>query len=442
MFRNIDIAICYEVVQREYAFYYLLKLELEKRGYSVKMFNNFWVDYWKRSFFKPKMIICSGMRSDDELVYNITFRGKSFKLFNLCCEQIIGKSEEKDFYYRPKESALDAYHVCWGPAAYKRATEKWGVNAEQLIKVGAIQFDFLKGELKNIYMSKKELASKFHLDAEKKWILFNSNFYDALLEDRNLWDAEREAVLQSQYESFFSIVKWWKKFLPNYPDYLIIYRPHPSIFHTAKCLEELQLQYDNFVIIRDLSVQQWCLAADLVNIWNSTSAVDAYFSGTPTIGLGDLSGAKEIGENDEILDESTYIHTYDEYVEAITNQELWKHHRVLDFDIYEAFYGYTGDSYVYLRMCDEIERVFENGKSIKRIRPSEFMQNRIKHYKKITFKTECILRCPKWLEAILKRANMHYYNVIQEVKHDLRRFDKKNLNDLENKIRKCYEKIV
>ena len=137
---SLDFLILYEHVVREYESITLLKLELERRGYTVDIRQL--LDRKKLKYFtwkKPKVLVASAMYDDktmNSFVYNNV--GVCNKVVNLHWEQVLSEEQENSPFFNCGQSASYAMHTCWGTAARDRIV-KYGVPMENTTITGPIQ---------------------------------------------------------------------------------------------------------------------------------------------------------------------------------------------------------------------------------------------------------------------------------------------------------------
>ena len=144
--------------------------------------------------------------------------------------------------------------------------------------------DLLNNHYKSYYDKKTDLADKFNIDATKEWVLFISSFtytnmtketYD---EELKCYGERLNDFKEISTKSKVEILIWMEEALKLYPNKIFIYRPHPSEKEDER-LNKLEITYNNFKIISELSVKQWIKTSEIILTWYSTSAAEVYFSG-------------------------------------------------------------------------------------------------------------------------------------------------------------------
>ena len=161
-----DFAISYEIINREYECIVLLKKELERRGYSVLLFQATALS--KR--MNAEVVVMHSFYNNRNFAMIYYLFGKKQKIFNLHWEEIYHRSIEPkiDDRLMPKQYARKVSHLAWGKIE-KEDLLRAGVSDEKIALVGALHLDLIS---KDIFYKKNEIAKKYSLDPNKKWILF------------------------------------------------------------------------------------------------------------------------------------------------------------------------------------------------------------------------------------------------------------------------------
>lgn len=360
-----DFLIFYETVPREYENACLLKCELERRGYSANICSTIRVDYWKSLFYRPKVIIVPGIY-DNKGIYTFVRSKrarKKCKIVDLRYEQLVVRNNDGEPMNLPKDKAQNVYHICWGDASVNDLY-KFGIERQYLVKIGPIQFDLARTEFCGYFKTRDELAKEFGLDIEKKWILFTSSLAYAHL-DKYQIITMTESTRLPDFENYVLYMKkvmdllmdWIDKFLTENPDYIYIYRPHPSELETT-AFQRLLNKFSNFKIIRTYSVKQWFAVADVINTWNSTSIVECYYFKKPCCVIDIPEEKNFVKFRIPIIDKSRIIRTYEEFERFNLNVTKFNNN---SFPIVERerkyFYGDMDSVPVYYKLCNFLEDV-------------------------------------------------------------------------------------
>lgn len=279
--------IVYENIVREYDNTLLLQAELEKRGYKVK------IVYKTDLLFVPRhnaVIIAPNCYSTENYEYYMYYlNAQSNKFISLQYEQVFSARLEKTGVHLPEGKAKEIYLFCWGENCYRRLLKN-GLEASRLRICGAMQLDFLRPEFKDFYLDKKKLAERFHLDMDKKWLLYISSF--TYVENPMIDKYAVDQLKDNEFIREFSAVsvasqkttlEWFEQLIKENKDIIIIYRKHP-VEANSTGLKEMVAKYpEHFREISELSVKQWIYVSDICATWISTSSVEAYMSNTPSM---------------------------------------------------------------------------------------------------------------------------------------------------------------
>ncbi|PHS33944.1 MAG: hypothetical protein COA92_02565 [Sulfurovum sp.] len=282
-----DFIIVYERKQRELENDTLLKIELEKRGYTCKI-----VQYYEGNHFNifninpPKVILVPHLYGDANIYRTFSRFGRANHIVNLQYEQVLSKKWEKLGHHDPKEQAMQAIHICWGEKTKERLMNA-GVSSEKLKVLGAPHLDLLRKEYRNLPSErKKHFSEKYNLTFSKKWVLFLSSFTYANISDSRLSMNEASAGIKlSDFREIHTnsrneILNWFSYILEKDTENIFIYRPHPDELMLDPVVK-LEKKFLNFKIIRDEPVKQWINASDVIYSWYSTSVVEAHFLDKP-----------------------------------------------------------------------------------------------------------------------------------------------------------------
>ena len=266
-----DFLILYEHKNREIDGLFLIKEELNKRGFSV--------GYEHIDKLVPKnssVVITPYLYNDLDLYLIYKICGKNQKVISLRYEQVYSNEIENQIngFPYPAGEAKKVYHLCWG-IEHRNKLISCGVREDKALVTGSVELDMLKWQ--GMYKSKRDIAKMYNLDLNKKWILFISSFSYTGLDKEEIEKYSKQAG--SDISSFvdFSIkskkvvLEWLTKIL-EYNNIEIIYRPHPSERQDNNIID-IQNNYKNFHIINNEVISQWIKVSDKVYNWYSTSAV-------------------------------------------------------------------------------------------------------------------------------------------------------------------------
>lgn len=385
--KPIDFFISYEHKSRELESIVLIKLELEKRGYSVYInglyessFNNY--RYFKR--LKPKVAVIPAAYDYGILsCFAFNFIGLKNKIVNLQWEQVLTLKEEADLngYHNPKGLASQVVHLCWGEKVKERLI-KSGIDSEKTIVTGPIHLDLLRPQFQNFFINKEKLSVLFNLDLSKEWILFVSSFSYCSISDVQLKSiADSYGEEDTNYFKNFSlqskseILDWFERLLKENPNKIIIYRPHPDEINKDSRLIELENKYSNFRVISKYALKHWVKVADKIYNWYSTSMADIFYSNKPCKILRPVKIKTD--QEVSIFQDANFITTYDELKDIEINQTQTTS---LNTDIIKGYYDLDlNGKPCYNKICDILEDVYHkesyNIRFPKKIIIKEFINN-------------------------------------------------------------------
>ena len=357
---GLDFLILYEHPVREYESILLLKLELERRGYTAeiqqllarKKISHF---LWR----KPKVVVASCLYDNEGLnshVYNNV--GTCQKVVNLHWEQMLSDTQEEEPWFNFSGNAKLCTQTCWGAKTQERLVAH-GMKKENCPVTGAIMMDFLRPEFAGYFKSKKELCEAFHLDPEKKLLLYISSFGYASMEEDEV--KELSAMAGTDFTGFAKTnrlsmeetLSWLRAYLPAHPEVEFVYRRHPSEWQSEELLA-LEKELPNFHVIFADSVKQWITAADGIFIWMSTAIAEVYFAGKSCHILRPVPIEHEF--DPVIYKGGHYVTTYEEFVAAAASENP---PFPLAKEMIEGYFD-TSETPAYLRMADLLEETYKN----------------------------------------------------------------------------------
>ncbi len=359
----VDFLFSYQHKAREIEALCLIKVELERRGYIVEFVCTFdpkRIGFARRA--KPVVTVASALYDDDSLsffVYDIA--GFCNKVVNLQWEQVLSIDEEQDVhgYHNPKGSAKDALHLCWGRASQERLIKN-GVPERNALVTGPVQMDFLNEKMRGYFYNKEELAHKFQLNPQCKWMIFVSSFTLTNMTQEEFADivasVGNEAIVMKKVaiDSKRTILGWFRSVILDFPEMEFIYRPHPDENGDVELLELAQ-NNANFHIIPDYSVKQWVIACDRIFTWYSTAIADVYFAGKTCEILRPIEIPYKYDMS--IYQGGRFIANYESFSAVLSQgstdfplkEDLVKHY----FDAYS-------DTFSFSKVCDVLEKVYSS----------------------------------------------------------------------------------
>lgn len=308
----IDFLFLYEHRARELENCIYLSEELKNRGYSAKIC---YINSFKRKLFRPKVVVVPHLYDESQLRYYISsiWKKRFVKVINMQYEQILSESGRETEYWIPKREAQKAYHVAWGDSQ-KEDYIKGGIEEDRILKVGCIGLDFDTSQYRDYLITKKELAERFNIPFDKKWILFLSSFTTNHVENDTLlnypWCNGDNLVRLKGYsiKCKHEILNWFSTLLREDTDCIVIYRKHPSEEIDTEIVSLKETFPKQFFLIDLYSIRHWIAASSVCSTFSSTSAVDVLYAKKRCLVLRPVSIDKDI-EMEHLRDirkESTY----------------------------------------------------------------------------------------------------------------------------------------
>lgn len=340
--KKVDFLLSYEHKVREAEAVMLLKLVLERLGYSVDIYCSYECNI--KSRLTPKVIVVPAAYTAGVLeCFAINPGGFCGKVANLQWEQLITEEEEKDLaaLHNPKGIARQVLHFCWGQNTVDRLVAS-GVPADCCRLTGGIHIDFLRNEFSCFLKSKEELANMANLPLDKSWTLMISSFSltnadPSVMELLKSWYSEDLAckLLDWFTKSRNEILKWLEYYVLQNPNKVLIYRPHPDEVNLGNDLQQLEKKYSNFRVVSVDSVKQWINQCDCCFNWYSTSAADVYFLNKPCLILRPIP--TPIDQEVVIMKGARFVKSFDEFRLLASSSDPWV--QPLDNNLMHGYYG-------------------------------------------------------------------------------------------------------
>lgn len=359
-----DIHIIYEHIERELYNAFLLKFELEKRGYDVVISKH--QEARLPSLNAPKLIVMPWLFAEHNLVdLRAGYLRRFKKILNLQYEQVMSQMWLDVGYHISSDKARNAYQLCWGNKRKKILMDA-GIPEEKLVVIGDIRQDFSKPAFKKFFKTKQLLSNEFDIPEDREWCLFISSFSFATPneETRKYIDETIGAENSKKWneisiESQKLILEWIERFVSENPNQEFIYRPHPSEIKDTNYshLKRIDEKYPNFHFIFKYSVQDWILNCDYINSWISTSIVECYV-------LKKVCNILRPVKVDEYFDIPFYINAdhicdYESFKERNLSKENTKF--PIEHNEIKKYYDDIGEEdLIYKKICDYIETLIND----------------------------------------------------------------------------------
>ena len=355
---SLDFLILYEHTVREYESDLLLKLELEKRGYTAEIRQL--LDPKRLKYFtwkKPKVLVSSCMYDNEAInshVYNNI--GRCNRIVNLHWEQMLSDTQEEGDWFNFGGNAKKCVQTCWGSRTAKRLMDH-GMEEKNCPVTGAVMMDFLRPEFRGYFEGKEALCRRFGLDPSHHLHLYISSFgYASMTEEEvkslsEMAGTDFSGFARTNRVSMEQTLAWFDRYLADHPEVELVYRRHPSEWNSPQ-LEELAARRPNFHVIFAGSVKDWIVAADSISIWMSTAIAEVYMAGKSCHILRPVPIEHEY--DPVIYKGGRYLTTYEEFAAGMAEENP-------EFPIpKEVIEGYFDPSPrpAYLRMADLLEEVY------------------------------------------------------------------------------------
>lgn len=355
-----DFLILYEHTVREYESDLLLKLELERRGYTAEIRQLLDEKQW-RLFHKDKpAVLVSSCMYDNEAINSHVYNniGRCDKIVNLHWEQMLSDTQEQGDWFNMNGNAKKCVQTCWGQRTAQRLQDH-GMQAKNTPVTGAVMMDFLRPEFEGYFKSKTALCEEFGLDPQKHLHLYISSFGYASMSESEVAELSRmagtdfTAFAKTNRVSMTETLRWFEVYLTAHPEAELVYRRHPSEWNSP-ALEELEGKCPNFHVIFADSVKQWIVAANSISVWMSTAIAEVYMAGKSCHILRPVPIEHEY--DPVIYQGADCVASYEQFAAAMQQPDP-------PFPIArEVIEGYfdPSDTPAYRRMADLLEQVYKN----------------------------------------------------------------------------------
>lgn len=415
--KKVDFLLIYEHRMRELESLCLLKCELEKRGYKTDIVSCVELQYARKPIYKAEVVVIPGCAGNQSVDFYVGRFVEFNKIISMQREQIIGSvvKEDKSGWNKINGIGKDAFIFCWNEQNRKWLIENEGCRESNAKVVGNISMDFCKDRFNQFYFNKNEIAEKYNLDVNKKWITFISSFslvgmskeeIDAFVNDVGINECYQyyDVSIKSQCE----ILKWFSGLLEKEKEIIIIYRPHPGEKINDKIVDMME-RYSNFKVIMGESVQQWIHISDKLYTWVSTSIADAMFSKIPCFVLRPYQIPEkfeiELYHNAEFIDsEKCFIKS------AISSERCYP----ISLEELKKYYYYDELKYTYEEQINICQKILESDDyKISAYDMAEFRDYQNSKYQNSNIKT--------WMKGFAWYRYLYYF-IIKNTKNKM--FDK------------------
>ncbi len=357
-----DFVFIYEVKNRELESIILLKCELERRGYSVRLIETWENEQHLRKPIHAEIVISFALYNDETLKFLYKFVEGCDVFVNMHWEQIFTNGD--NFSKNTDSQATGVYgdakkciHICWGENTYNRLIKRYGLPKENAIITGDVTLDFLRKEYRSYYLPRNSLLDRYKIDHNKKIYLFISSFSYVSLPESILnsdlyqsqgFDVKQHYQISKQSKAI--LLEWFKQELNKHSDVVIVYRPHPAEAGSNDILE-IESKYDNFKCINELPINQWILISDKIYTWWSSSIAEVYAAqkGCDILRPVCIPFLNEL----ETYQEINSINSFEEFdKEFLENNEF-----PIRKEIMKKYYLVDDKEPAYVKVCNTLEEV-------------------------------------------------------------------------------------
>ncbi len=360
-----DFLIVYERKLRELENALLLKIEIERRGYSCEVVQFYEADkYLEIKQDAPKVILAPHMYETKSILRLFTRFGRANYLINLQYEQVLSKEWEEIGHHNPKGEAINAVHVCWGLKTKERLIQA-GIPSDNIRVLGSLQFDLLREELKvDNNDIKSQMSETYHLPKDTEWTLFLSSFTFADIAKARLEMNESVAKTDlSQFVEIYTssrnkILSWFREILEKDKKNLIIYRPHPDELSLNK-VYALEKEYPNFKVIREGSAKIWIESCDNIYSWISTSVIEAHFLRKMYSILRPITLPESF--DSVVMKNAKFITNYEGFEQKYFSKEENIELPIEDI-IIQQYYDFSSECPSFYRYADMLENLIESNR--------------------------------------------------------------------------------
>lgn len=360
MVKDVDFIIRYEHKVRELESIMLIKIELEKRGYSVALVCNYELE--DKIEYKPRVLVVPALYNTDQLKVDWERYGVIKKIANLQWEQLIGVKEEDDVngFHNVKGIGQRAVNFCWGEKSHNRII-KGGVKPDRAPIVGYINTDLLRGGFKQQLYSKECLAKKYNIDSCKKWLFFISSFAYCEMEEFQVELCKKTRgekgffeFTDISYKSRDVILDWFEIVLKSNSNIIIIYRPHPDESEKCVRLKQMSLKYPNFKVIFSEALKHWINASDKIYNWYSTGIVDAIVQNKSYRMLRPVYIPEYLDYR--LMNKANSLESEKDFFDDLEDQTVKE---VLPLSVFSSYY-YIPEDFIYIHICNQLEEMLKN----------------------------------------------------------------------------------
>lgn len=275
--RELDVVTCLmERLRSQYG------LRVATTGYYYDFVQNLGV-------FQPQLIVFPFFYgADHEYPIRYINNWLGAKLVNLGWEQILNRVDIGMKIPRDETARDRVMHICW-TEQHRQFLAQHGVPLVHLPLTGNPVMKLYDPPYRGYFKSRQELAERYGLDIDKRWVLFPESYQFAFFSEDRLkhlvrdQNADPDLLRQAKdysIRSLRSLLEWTSNL--DQSDPLFILRPRPSTT-MASMMDFVQDATGrppaNLKIIKNESAREWILASDHVISSHSTTLIEAAVAG-------------------------------------------------------------------------------------------------------------------------------------------------------------------
>lgn len=283
---ELDFLFIYEHKVRELENLCLLKYELDRRGYRVRIMHIEDAEALKamRPIYHARVVVMMACYQNSSIEWHTKNFVKFDKIIDMQWENIVFPMDERDdkAYKNYSGVAKEVVRVSWGEMNRKRMLEVAKMDPRKVKMIGHVGMDFLRNELCGYYLSREEVCREHAIDPGQKLFLFLSPYFSDFHTEEYLkemcvrfGEGWRYYYQDCMLPSKRIILNWMSRICEERKDITFIYRPHPG--EESEQAKQMEQKYENFKVIGTRSVKQWILISDKIYTGNSTTFVEAFF---------------------------------------------------------------------------------------------------------------------------------------------------------------------
>lgn len=212
---------------------------------------------------------------------------------SLSYEQVFQQIQKGHKAPRDRFSRAHVLHHAWGDF-YAGFLKESGVPPENIVVNGNPTYQLYLPPYRDYFISRAELAGRYHLDPARRWLLVPENYGVGFLNDRQLASrygqfrgTAAEGFRDFAADSFRAAAKWWRK-AGDLPGVEMILRPRPAT-PREKIMQALTEDGatipPHMHVIKQETAREWILAADVVASSYSTTLIESAVAEKPILML-------------------------------------------------------------------------------------------------------------------------------------------------------------